>query len=377
MGSAQLKVNCLADIGAGFGDPVLAVFVGLEWWLAVHGCELLDVCQADVGIDGVFPFQFATSISRQAAEDGGHGTLGTVLAFVRDNAVSHACEQIVVFLLVTASFPFRMEDHFTVRRVDLAATDVGVPFGAVYELADLVVAVRHVAALADHSMPIRIGKFNHVVVVNLTMILTISDKSSPLALGLDRKPIIEPVDHVEIMNVLLDDVVAADPVEEVPVSHLVFEFRLAFAAIVNPGSRSIPIHSADEDVANDALFQLLHRFFVRSFMSSLQANGDREVLFFGFRTGFQNTADPGSINSNRLLHEYVLAGIDGRFEMHRAESRRRDQQHHIDGRIEDAFVGIKANELVLVFDLGFLRVRFLAALQALIQAIFENVADGN
>ena len=40
---------------------------------------------------------------------------------------------------------------------------------------------------------------------------------------------LEPVDHVEIVDVLLDDVVAAEPGEVVPVAHLVVHFGFARA----------------------------------------------------------------------------------------------------------------------------------------------------
>ena len=35
---------------------------------------------------------------------------------------------------------------------------------------------------------------------------------------------LEPVDDVEVVDVLLDDVIAAEPGEVVPVAHLVFHF---------------------------------------------------------------------------------------------------------------------------------------------------------
>ena len=50
---------------------------------------------------------------------------------------------------------------------------------------------------------------------------------------------LEPVDHVQIVDVLLDDVVAAEPGEVVPVAHLVLHFALDLAARLR-GSQTPP-----------------------------------------------------------------------------------------------------------------------------------------
>ena len=44
------------------------------------------------------------------------------------------------------------------------------------------------------------------------------------AVGLDRMIVLDPVADVEVVDVLLADVVAAEPDEVIPVAHLVFHF---------------------------------------------------------------------------------------------------------------------------------------------------------
>ena len=44
----------------------------------------------------------------------------------------------------------------------------------------------------------------------------------------------DPVGHVQIVNVLLDDVIAAEPDKVVPVAHLVFHFGLIRLSRAHP-----------------------------------------------------------------------------------------------------------------------------------------------
>jgi hypothetical protein len=48
------------------------------------------------------------------------------------------------------------------------------------------------------------------------------------------------------MNVLLDDMIAANPVEVVPVSHLVFDFGPVRLAINDPRRGTVPIGSGGD-----------------------------------------------------------------------------------------------------------------------------------
>ena len=97
---------------------------------------------------------------------------------------------------------------------------------------DTVVAFGNMSTLTEHLGPVRVGELNKVMVVNLTMVLSSPNQSAALPLCRHRKAIHQPVDHVEVMDVLFHDMVAAEPVKVIPVSHLVFQFRL----VIGPGT---------------------------------------------------------------------------------------------------------------------------------------------
>jgi hypothetical protein len=87
------------------------------------------------------------------------------------------------------------------------------------------------------------------------------------------------------MDVLLADVVAAEPVVVIPVAHLVFHFGghfvAAFAGIPHPGA--VPIHPQRHDVTDGAVFQMLDGFQIRVLVMPLQSHADFQVLLLGNR----------------------------------------------------------------------------------------------
>ena len=95
----------------------------------------------------------------------------------------------------------------------------------------LLQAVGDVAALAEHLRAVGVGELDGVVVEDLAEVLApIADLAAAHAVGLDRMGVLDPVADVEVVDVLLADVVAAEPDEVVPVAHLVLHFGLARAA---------------------------------------------------------------------------------------------------------------------------------------------------
>ena len=68
--------------------------------------------------------------------------------------------------------------------------------------------------------------------------------------GPDRRSTDGPAGHVEVVNVLLDDVVAAEPDEVVPVAHLVLGVAPARLALVGPDRSLVPVDAARGDLAD-------------------------------------------------------------------------------------------------------------------------------
>ena len=106
------------------------------------------------------------------------------------------------------------------------------PLAPCVNLANLFPLVRLLAALAEHLHPVLVGVLDEMLVVDLAEALLRGPSSIALhagahADGLHRMVALDPVADVEFMDVLLDDVVAAEPPHLIPVADLVFHFRLA------------------------------------------------------------------------------------------------------------------------------------------------------
>ena len=84
-------------------------------------------------------------------------------------------------------------------------------------------AARDLAALAEHLGAVGIRVFDRVMIEDVAVLFASADLSAAHALGFDGMTVLDPVADIEIVNVLLADVIAAEPIEEVPVANLVFE----------------------------------------------------------------------------------------------------------------------------------------------------------
>ena len=86
---------------------------------------------------------------------------------------------------------------------------------------------------------------------------------------------------------------------------------------------SIVIGDERMNVTDRSVVQPLDGFSKTAVVAYAKAGDDRQVLAFGFRTGFQYRAHSRRIDGNRLFREHMLARIDGCFEVHRPKMRRR------------------------------------------------------
>src|SRR5690554_3347952 len=96
--------------------------------------------------------------------------------------------------------------------------------------------------------PICICKPDRMVVKNLPMFLAGPYHSTSRSLCLHGKRTFHPVGHINVMDVLLHDVIATQPVEIVPVPHLVFHLRLPRFTWSNPHAAVVPVHLSAHDI---------------------------------------------------------------------------------------------------------------------------------
>ena len=103
--------------------------------------------------------------------------------------------------------------------------DVHVAFDAMGVFCDERETAADLAAFADHAGPVCVFALHVVMIVDLAMTLGLADLTTALAVGADGVVLLEPAADVDVVDVLLDDVVAGEPGETVPVAYLVGHFR--------------------------------------------------------------------------------------------------------------------------------------------------------
>jgi hypothetical protein len=128
------------------------------------------------------------------------------------------------------------------------------------------------AALTDHPAPIFVFVFNIVVIENLSVIRSFAYESASLSLGSDRVPPFDPVRNVNIVDVLFYDVISAEPIEIVPVAHLILHLCLTRFASPNPHAGTIPVDSRHRNVPYHSILQVLNPPPVTNLIVALQPN---------------------------------------------------------------------------------------------------------
>src|SRR5262249_51527795 len=127
-----------------------------------------------------------------------------------------------------------------------------------------------------------------VMIKNLPVVRRADDLRAAHAEGADWMVTFEPIDDVEIVNVLLDDVITANPDEVIPIAHLVFHFReltvkvcLQFEPGMAPGASAVPVGTGGDKLADRAVLEALERFVVADLMMPLQSDAHGQFLLLG------------------------------------------------------------------------------------------------
>ena len=156
-----------------------------------------------------------------------------------------------------------------------------------------------------------------------------------------------PVHHVEIMDVLLDDLIAAQPVPVIPVPALPFEIaELGEPAglLAKPYPLIVPVALPADELADGAVVDALHNLHVTRLVPTLRAGDDREFFLFRDLRRRDHRPAANGIDRDGFFHEHIFPRRDRRLEMHRPEARRRREDHEVDVGREDFLVGVEAPE---------------------------------
>ena len=223
------------------------------------------------------------------------------------------------------------------------------PLGADDRLRNVVLTALDLAGHAHDVHAVRELVVDGEVVVALAVLgladhLPAAHADGPNGVGADG-----PAGHVQVVHVLLDDVVAAEPEEVVPVADLVFGVRPAGLALVGPDRALIPVDLAADDVADRSVVNSLQAFDVSRLMPALGAGDDGKSLPGGFVVGGQHLADAGAVNRDGLLGKEVLAGLDRRLDVLGTEAGR-GRQHDQVAAVDDFLISVEADEAAIVGD---------------------------
>ena len=91
----------------------------------------------------------------------------------------------------------------------------------------------------------------------------------------------------------------------------------------DPEVALVPVALAADELADRAVVDALHELEVPRLMAALRARDDGQALLRGQLGRGDDRADADRIDGDRLLHEDVLAGLDGGLEVDRPEAGRR------------------------------------------------------
>jgi hypothetical protein len=121
-------------------------------------------------------------------------------------------------------------------------------------------------------------------------------------------------------------------------------------------------------------------------VAALGAGGGSELLLVGLVEGLEHGADAGAVDTDGLLGEHMLAGVDRLGDVERAEAGRRGQDDivHI-GAVDDLLVGVEAPEDAIVgkvdlvaqfLEAGVILADAVEAALATLGLTLEGVANG-
>jgi hypothetical protein len=173
-----------------------------------------------------------------------------------------------------------------------------------------------------------------------------------------------PVAGIEIMAVLFDDMVAAQPLEDVPTmgleTHFCFPFCPATAIF---GTTAVPVNTARNNIADCAGMDAFNPLTKTVFVPSLVTGANGQSFFFSDFVCLHTAAVSFGINAPGLFHEYVFPFFDGIGIMNGMKAGRRAYQHKV-GKFRNSFEIIESAENVVSRHINFVLEFFLKIILA-------------
>ena len=118
--------------------------------------------------------------------------------------------------------------------------NINFPFCANQKFIHLSMCTWLVSTLTRNNCSTSIFKFNKMMIKNFSVIYSFSYFSSTHTLSTYWIFIKKPISYINIMNMLFNNMVTTQPIEIIPVSHLIFHFCLIWFTFSDPYTSSIP-----------------------------------------------------------------------------------------------------------------------------------------
>lgn len=220
------------------------------------------------GVPDLVPGDGFAAVGGFAAHDTGEGGFGDIAGFVDGVALADAIDEVDVFLFVGVGVGVTEAPGAAVGGLDPVAAVTGA-FGAEDGFFDFIVAVIDLAALAEHADAVGVFEFDGEVVVDVAIDGGGSGLASAEAGGADGVGLEDPVHDIEVMDVLFDDVVTAEPGEIVPVAELPFDIGPAGFTVDDPDFAAVPVGAGFDDIADGAVLEAFNGFDIAGLVAAL------------------------------------------------------------------------------------------------------------
>ena len=109
-----------------------------------------------------------------------------------------------------------------------------------------------------------------------------------------------PVDGIQIVHMLFNDVITTEPGEVQPVSQLPLHVCPFGLAIPFPESAHVPVAAGGDRLADLAASYPFHDVQIALFVPSLRPGNDGEEFLIGSSGGLHDKPDPGRVHPPRV-----------------------------------------------------------------------------
>src|SRR5690606_24372698 len=211
-----------------------------------------------------------------APEDRGEIALDDLATLVARRAVTDALHQGAVLFHVRVH-PGELLVLPGLRALD-RVVGIGAPAGALERLAHLARGAGLLAAHRHHAAAIGVLEL-HGEVIEDVPVERIGARLAPShGERADGMATHHPVGDVNIVDVLLDDVIARGPGVVEPVAQLEFGVGPLGEARIAPEPALVPIHLPGDDIADRAVVNPADRLLIARVVAALRAGDDRQSL---------------------------------------------------------------------------------------------------